>query len=44
MIDLVKKMTQLLTAPVPIQQQLALALNSAGRGEDAERALTEFIP
>lgn len=43
MIALVKKMTPPLAATVMVQEQLALALNRAGRGEDAERVLTELI-
>ncbi len=43
MIELVKKMTPPLAATVMVQEQLGLALNRAGRGEEAERVLTELI-
>jgi len=43
MIDLVARMTPPLAATVMVQEQLALALNRAGRGEDAERVLTDLI-
>ena len=43
MIDLVARMPRPLAATVMVQEQLALALNRAGRGEDAERVLTELI-
>ena len=43
MIDLVALMPPPLAATVMVQEQLALALNRAGRGEDAERVLTELL-
>jgi tetratricopeptide (TPR) repeat protein len=43
MIDLVKKMSPPLAATVMVQEQLALALNRAGKGEEAERVLLELI-
>jgi tetratricopeptide (TPR) repeat protein len=43
MINLVKKMAPPLAATVMVQEQLALALNRAGRGEQAETVLTELI-
>jgi tetratricopeptide (TPR) repeat protein len=43
MIELVDRMSQPLAATVMVQEQLALALNRAGRGEDAERVLTELL-
>jgi hypothetical protein len=43
MIDLVKKMPRPLAETVMVQEQLALALNRAGRGEDAERILTKLV-
>ncbi|WP_048709308.1 TRAFs-binding domain-containing protein [Microvirga massiliensis] len=43
MIDLVARMPPPLAATVMVQEQLALALNRAGRGEDAERVLTELL-
>lgn len=43
MIALVQKMSSPLAATVMVQEQLALALNRAGRGEDAERILLELI-
>lgn len=43
MIDLVPKMSPVLAATVLVQEQLALALNRAGRGEEAERVLLELI-
>jgi tetratricopeptide (TPR) repeat protein len=43
MIDLVARMPPPLVATVMVQEQLALALNRAGRGEDAERVLTELL-
>ncbi len=43
MIDLVKKMSPPLAATVMVQEQLALALNRAGKGEEAERVLLELV-
>ena len=43
MIELVKKMSPPLTATVMVQEQLGLALNRHGRGDDAERVLKELI-
>jgi len=43
MIDLVDRMPPPLAATVMVREQLALALNRAGRGEDAERVLTELL-
>jgi len=43
MIDLVKKMSPPLAATVMVQEQLALALNRAGKGEEAERVLLDVI-
>jgi hypothetical protein len=43
MIALVKKMSSPLAATVMVQEQLALALNRAERGEEAERVLTDLI-
>jgi tetratricopeptide (TPR) repeat protein len=43
MIALVQRMSAPLAATVMVQEQLALALNRAGRGEDAERILLELI-
>jgi len=43
MIDLVKKMAQPLAATVMVQEQLALALNRAGQGEEAERVLKNLL-
>ena len=43
MIDLVNKMPRPLAATVMVQEQLGLALNRAGRGEDAETVLKELI-
>lgn len=43
MIELVKKMPPPLAATVMVQEQVALALNRAGRGEEAERVLTELL-
>jgi hypothetical protein len=43
MIDLVKKMPPPLAETLLVQEQFALALNRAGRGEDAERVLTQLI-
>jgi hypothetical protein len=43
MVDLVGRMPAALAATVMVQEQLALALNRAGRGEDAERVLRELL-
>lgn len=43
MIELVEKMSRPLAATVMVQEQLALALNRAGRGEDAERVIKELL-
>ena len=43
MIDLAEKMPKPLAATVMVQEQLALALNRAGRGEDAEKILLELL-
>jgi len=43
MIDLVPRMPPPLAATVMVQEQLALGLNRAGRGEDAERVLTALL-
>lgn len=43
MIDLTKKMTPPLAATVVVQEQLALALNRDGKGEEAERVLLDLI-
>ena len=43
MISLVDEMSPELAATVMIQEQLALALNRAGRGEDAEQVLLQLI-
>lgn len=43
MIDLVKKMPPPLASTVMVQEQLALALNRAGKGEEAERVLLDLI-
>jgi hypothetical protein len=43
MVDLVARMPPPLAATVMVQEQLALALNRAGRSEDAERVLTELL-
>jgi tetratricopeptide (TPR) repeat protein len=43
MIELVNRMPRPLAATVMVQEQLALALNRAGRGEDAENVLKELI-
>ena len=43
MIDLVKKMSPPLAATVMVQEQLALALNRLGKGDEAERVLLELI-
>ena len=43
MIGLVAKMSPPLAATVMVQEQLALALNRAGRGEEAEQVLLQLI-
>ncbi len=43
MIALVQKMSRALAATAMVQEQLALALNRAGRGDAAERVLLEVI-
>jgi len=43
MIDLVQKMMPPLQATVLVQEQLALALNRAGRGDEAEQVLLDLI-
>jgi len=43
MIALVDKMSPALAASVMVQEQLGLALNRAGRGEEAEQALVDLI-
>jgi len=43
MIDLVARMAPPLAVTVMVQEQLALALNRAGRGEEAEQVLNELI-
>jgi hypothetical protein len=43
MIDLTAKMPKPLAATVMVREQLALALNRAGRGEDAEKVLLELL-
>jgi tetratricopeptide (TPR) repeat protein len=43
MIGLVKKMSAPLAATVMIQEQLALALNRAGNGDEAEQVLLDLI-
>jgi tetratricopeptide (TPR) repeat protein len=43
MSDLVKKMSSPLAATVMVQEQLALALNRAGKGEEAESVLLDLI-
>jgi MAP3K TRAFs-binding domain len=43
MVGLVQKMSAPLTGTVMIQEQLALALNRCGRGEEAERILLDLI-
>lgn len=42
MIDLVPKMSPPLAARVMMQEQLALALNRVGRGEEAEKILLDL--
>jgi len=43
MIDLVSKMSPPLAATVLVQEQLALALNRAGRGKEAEKVLLDLL-
>lgn len=43
MVDLVPQMSPPLAETVMVQEQLALALNRLGKGEDAERVLMELI-
>jgi hypothetical protein len=43
MIALVQKMSPPLAATVMVQEQLALALNRAGQGEEAERVLLDLL-
>jgi tetratricopeptide (TPR) repeat protein len=43
MIALVSKMSRPLALTVMVQEQLALALNRAGRGEEAERVLLDLL-
>jgi tetratricopeptide (TPR) repeat protein len=43
MIDLARRMPRPLAESVMVQEQLALALNRAGRGDDAEKILTDLI-
>ena len=43
MIDLVPKMSTPLQATVLVQEQLGLALNRAGRGDEAERVLLDLL-
>jgi tetratricopeptide (TPR) repeat protein len=43
MIDLVKKMPRPLAQTVMVQEQLALALNRAGQGEEAEKVLKDLL-
>jgi tetratricopeptide (TPR) repeat protein len=43
MIDLVKKMSGPLAQTVMVQEQLALALNRAGRGDEAEEILKQLL-
>lgn len=43
MIALVERMPEPIAQTVMVQEQLALALNRAGRGDKAERVLTELI-
>lgn len=43
MVTLVKRMPAALAATTMVQQQLALALNRAGQGEQAERVLNELL-
>lgn len=43
MIELAGKMSRPLAATVMVQEQLAMALNRAGRGEEAERVLLDLL-
>lgn len=43
MIDLAARMPRALSSTVMVQEQLALALNRAGRGEDAEQVLLALL-
>ena len=43
MIDLAKKMSRPLAATVMVQEQLGLALNRAGQGEQAEQVLQDLL-
>jgi tetratricopeptide (TPR) repeat protein len=43
MIALVQKMATPLAATIMVQEQLGLALNRAGRGDEAEKVLTDLI-
>lgn len=43
MVDLVEKMSPPLANTVMVQEQLGLALNRAGKGDEAERVLLELI-
>lgn len=43
MIELATKMAQPLAATVMVQEQLGLALNRAGRGDEAERVLLDVV-
>ena len=43
MVALVEKMSRPLASTVMVQEQLALALNRTGRGEEAERALLDLL-
>ena len=43
MIELVQKMSPPLSNTVMVQEQLALALNRAGKGEEAERVLVDLL-
>ena len=43
MIDLVKKMPPPLASTVMVQEQIALAMNRAGKGDEAERILLDLI-
>jgi hypothetical protein len=43
MVDLVGKMSPPLASTVMVQEQLALALNRAGRGDEAEQVLLDLI-
>jgi tetratricopeptide (TPR) repeat protein len=43
MIDLIEKMSSPLSNTVMVQEQLALALNRNGQGEEAERVLLELL-